>query len=79
MYNFCAVFRKRRCLPRADRVVRPYKLGFAIFRVPIKIYGVLRERAGLEQAVDVRLELYLDVIFKHPDFFDHQIQVVAVK
>lgn len=65
--------------PQADRVVRPYKLGFAIFRVPIKIYGVLRERAGLEQAVDVRLELYLDVIFKHPNFFDHQIQVITVK
>ena len=57
--------------PRADRVVRPYKLGFAIFRVPIKIYGVLRKRAGLEQAVDVRLELHLDVIFVDLDLFDH--------
>ena len=65
--------------PRADRVVRPYKLGFDIFRAGLKICGVLRERASLEQVVNVRLELYLDVILVDPDFFDHQIQVIAVK
>ena len=52
---------------------------FDIFRAKLKICGVLRERASLEQAVDVRLELHLDVILIDPDFFDHQIQVVAVK
>ena len=44
---------------------------FDIFRAGIKICGVLRERAGFEQAVNVRLELHLNVILKYPDFFDH--------
>ena len=52
---------------------------FAIFRAGIKICSVLREHASLEQAVDVRLELHLDVILVDLDFFDHQIQVIAVK
>lgn len=44
---------------------------FDIFRAGIKICGVLRERAGFEQAVNVRLELHLNVILVDLDLFNH--------
>ena len=59
---------------RPDRAVRPYAMAFDIFRAGIKICGVLREHAGFEQAINIRLELYLDVIL-----VDHQIQAIPLQ